>query len=158
MLPRWKNFFLGLLLFAVLIVVSPYVINAVWILGNGAIHQFQRHREGSSDYELKSELVALSPLNGISVITVKNGNITDVTVEQTHFPEAKHQLQDYQGQTIEGMFQKTYACALNYPWLRCSFDYDPEFGYPKKVIIDCPNPDMCAESIDVIEISIFVED
>ena len=63
-------------------------------------------------------------------------------------------LEVYRPVTIEGMFASAWPCSFFFPVLLCSFEYDPSYGYPKKVTIDCPIPDACFDAIRVTEVKL----
>jgi hypothetical protein len=152
---EWLKYLrIGLLsgLVALVLIFSPYLWNAIWILGGSIFHQIVWQTKGSPNYTIRSELDSFSPIRGINVLNVKQGKIISFTIEQSQFMGDKHKPDDFEELTIEAMFHSAYPCAFRYPWLKCSFKYDPVFGYPKEAIIDCPNIDMCYSKINVIEV------
>ncbi len=127
-------------LIVVAIFIAPYVLNAVYLLGESAINQMKWQRRGSSSYIATVSMTALSPLAGTNTITVQDGKVVAV---QSSWREANTYLHNFDALTIETMFSNVKDCAINFPLVWCSFEYDAYYGYPKKVMIDCPIPDAC---------------
>ena len=152
----WLGFKITLIILA--IILLPYFGYAIWILGGSIAHQIQWQVKGSPSYIIKSELNDFSPIRGVNIVTVKHGRIVSVVVENAQFPEDQHDLQDYKELTIDGMFQKTYLCMSSFPRLLCSFKYNIDYGYPTKIEINCSNPDMCSEIIDVMDVNILEQE
>jgi hypothetical protein len=124
----------------VVIILAPYILNAIYILGGSFINQAKWQRRGSSSYTVTVNMTALSPLMGSNTITVIDGKVIAV---KSSWTDANSYLQSFDEITIERMFSDAKGCALYFPLLWCSFEYDTFYGYPKKVMIDCPMPDAC---------------
>ncbi|RPH69579.1 hypothetical protein EHM76_07035 [bacterium] len=140
-------------IFAIVIIAAlPYLGYIAWVLGGSTFHQMKWQSKGATSYEIKSDLNDFSPIRGVNILEVKNGEIEKVTVVETQFPGDKHDLQDYEELTIEGMFRKAFDCVSEFPRLICSFEYDSEYGFPTKVNVDCPNPDTCYESYETLDV------
>jgi len=173
--------FLRPLIFLLILVTLfhvPYFLNMVTIMSRNMINQAKWNNNGSQNYVIRTRLADFSPYRGINTVTVKNEKIINVEPDpENQFPNSdiSQTLDSYFDITIEGMFQSGYDCGLqpikeywhywlatfsensnnyNILWLSCSFDYDPTYGYPTKVIIDCPNPDWCSKEIEVIEVKV----
>jgi hypothetical protein len=165
------------LLYIAFIIQLPYFTNLVWILGESYFNQIKWQINGSPNYVIQTDLLDISVLHGVNTVTVKNREIVVVEGDPKNaFPYApeKYPPEDYFLITIEGMFQSANLCvnqpSLNYwlndrfgndpydpkyIWLSCQFEYDPTYGYPTRVEIDCSNADMCARTIEVLEVKIL---
>jgi hypothetical protein len=137
-------------LIILLVITSPFLRYATWMLGENEIHYIQWKIKGSTNYEIKSKLVDLSLINGTNIITVQNGRITKVDATESKYGEASDDM--YEGLTIEYMFNKVFTCIREYPRLICSFKYDSDYGFPTWVNVNCPNPHTCYESYETIDV------
>lgn len=158
MKKKKRSLVLKITLIILALIALPYFGYVAWALGSSVFHQIKWEIRGSSNYEIKSDLNDFSPITGVSIITVKDDKIEKVVVIEAQYPEDKHDLQDYEELTINGMFQKAFACVAEFPRFICSFEYDPHYGFPTRVNVDCPNDNICYEgweTIDVIYVKIF---
>ena len=53
-------------------------------------------------------------------------------------------------ETIEDLFPSPIRCGLLFPIGICSVEYDPEYGYPKKVSSQCPMIE-CYSAVSVLK-------
>jgi hypothetical protein len=122
------------------IVIALYLLNAIYLLGGSFINQIKWQRRGSTSYTATVNMVSNSPAAGTNTITVRDGSVIAV---QSSWDGANQYLHAFDVITIESMFANTKPCTLYFPLVWCSFRYDDNYGYPKKVTIDCPIPDAC---------------
>jgi hypothetical protein len=122
------------------IIFAPYILNAIYLLGGSFINQAIWQSRGSSSYKATVSMTAFSPLMGSSTITVKDGK---VIAAKRSSSETDYNLKVFDEITIERMFADIKDCSIFFPLLWCSFEYDPYYGYPKRVTIDCPIADAC---------------
>jgi hypothetical protein len=142
----------GMAFIFLLVIPSPFLCYATRILGDNVFHRVQWQLKGSENYEIKTDLNDFSPIRGTSILTVNNGEITKVDVVKSTYPYDPSSMHSYYVLTIDGMFQKIFTCLNEYPRLICSFKYDPEYGFPTWVNVNCPNPDTCYESYETIDV------
>lgn len=137
------------------IVLVPYLINALIVLGGSIFNQIKWRTNGSSNYTATVIMTALSPVAGESTITVQNGQIISGTNwAYDHCKGCSNAAQFFSEISIESMFERTYGCAFFFPWLTCSYEYDAQLGYPTKANVDCPIPDACLTHITVTNLQI----
>src|SRR5687767_1160054 len=130
-------------LVTVTIIVGPYILHAVYLLGGSLLNQTRWQQHGSSSYTATIEVSTPSsaPINGVNKITVIDGKIADV--ESNTWPEASDFPHSFNQITVEGLFSRTKDCVLWFPVVLCTFEYDSTYGYPKEIIVDCPLPVSC---------------
>ena len=135
----------------------PFLINAAFKVGNHLIYSARWRDKGSTSYTMIVDIGGMVPWNGQNVITVEDGKVVEVIL-----PDGSQandgQVETFQKKyTVEGLFSHTGSCVLNFPFLRCKFEYDKELGYPRTMMIFCPIPDACADSARVIEMQLHPE-
>jgi Family of unknown function (DUF6174) len=119
-------------------------------LGTSTVNQVKWRKKGSASYVVTARLTALMPIGGVSVVTVRNGQIV-----QGVNPMCRGCKPDtYRPVTVERMFESAVPCSLLFPLWRCSFDYDPDYGYPTRMTIKCPIPDACYQFVQVEDIEL----
>jgi hypothetical protein len=135
---RTAGYLLTGCLATVIITIGPYCLHTVYRLGGSLINQTKWQQNGSSSYTATVEvsIPSSAPINGVNKITVVGGKIVDV--ESMIWPEASNYPHAFDQITVESLFSRTKDCMLWFPVVLCSLAYDPEYGYPKEVIIDCP--------------------
>jgi len=127
------------------VVLTPYLLNALFFLGRNYFYEARWRTHGSSDYTITVQLSALSPIQGESVISVQNSRIISST--NPLCPSCERGI--YQSYTVEAMFGSAIGCALLFPFLICAIEYDSKYGYPRAITINCPIPDACYSSVTV---------
>ena len=119
-------------------------------------YRHQWAMNGSSSYVIQSSLLDFSVDQGTYIITVSNGNIVSVKIVQARWLNSvtAADFPSFEQLTIEGMFNYANLCAEHsWDW-KCSFTYDPKYGYPTSIVINCSNPDLCNEDIKATLISL----
>jgi hypothetical protein len=111
--------------------------------------------KGSPDYVIKVKEVSNRSNSGVSVLTVKHGIVESVVVDKPGNPEPGA----YSELTIEGLFAWANWCVSQSPGLICTISYDPQYGYPSYVNVDCTKPpDQCIDAyltINVLEVKML---
>jgi hypothetical protein len=164
------------LMVTVLFLHLPYLINMIVIGGEYRTNHAKWQKNGSQNYVIRTTLNDFSPFRGINTVTVKNGEITRVEADsKNQYPKAGNSssLNNYSFITIKGMFQTAHTCGfqpvVNYwhsiipstieeeddYWYSCEISYDPVYGYPTRVVVDCANTDQCFQEIEVMEMKIL---
>ena len=137
------------------IVLAPYWLNALITLGGSFFNRTKWHAYGSPNYTLTAGEIAFSPLGGENRIVVQSGRVISGTSPYfEHCQDYPRNFEVFQELTVDRLFDNAYPCALLFPFLTCSFEYDQHLGYPTKVNIDCPIPDACLTHITVTDLQI----
>jgi Family of unknown function (DUF6174) len=119
----------------------PNGVNRVkWLLRGSANYQFTISKSGLLPPDIQM---------GRNVV-VKNSKIAAVSNVSLSEPVYTSDIE-----TIEAMFNGVYFCSLFFPLFICSFDYDPYYGYPSNVVVNCPIPDACFTGIEVRDVVIL---
>ena len=122
----------------VLIIDIPNIIN----------HLKWRIR-GSADYTFSISKSGLLPKEVIEerIVIVKSNEIIQVIQASTG-----QSVYSSDVQTIETMFAEAYVCPFFFPLIRCSYKYDPFYGYVSYKKVDCPIPDACYSSATITDL------
>ncbi len=116
-------------------IVSIYLLIVVWGLGWSLFNQLRWNWTGSSNYTMTMQndsYAGVCPWAGTWRIPVRNGKVTE------HM-----QFGDF---TIDQLFFWTRQCAIPTPFESCSIAYDPNYGYPSKLIIRQSFPGVIGEN------------
>jgi hypothetical protein len=148
-----KLFFTIVIVFGLLSGCGPDYKSS--LLETNTVNQDKWQKKGSPDYVIKVHEVALRATAGVSVLTVKHGVVESVVVDKPGNPGPEA----YSDLTIDGLFAWADWCANQSPGLVCTINYDPQYGYPSYVNVDCTRPpDQCGEvylTITVLEVKML---
>jgi len=129
-----------------------YVAHAQYLIFPNLIH-YQRWRlRGAANYAYTVSKAGLLPpdIQAGRRVVVKDGRVAAVTSVSSSQPAYTADIQ-----TVDAMFNRVYACALLFPLLTCSFEYEPFYGYPTQATVDCPLPDACSTRTHITDLEIL---
>jgi hypothetical protein len=136
-------------LVGLVIIILPYIVNAAVILVPYYASQRRWQSLGWTGYTLTVRQTAFSPIQGVSVVTVERGTV--VVARSDLCPQCP--LSTYQEVTVEAMFHYAPVCAILFPLLTCSIEYQPDLGHPTHVRVSCPIPDACFNELWVEQLA-----
>lgn len=127
--------------------VAVYLVHAAYLVGSNFIHQAKWASTELFNYSYTIHRSSFYFLQGDTVIIVQNGKIASGSHPQCQGcpPQRFEEL------SIDSMFHSAVSCAVWFPWLTCSIQYDETYGYPEVVQINCPMPDACFDYLEITE-------
>jgi hypothetical protein len=138
-----------MLLFPLLVIYLAY---AVYLIPRNLVNQVKWYLRGSRDYSFTLSEYGLLPPDiqiGRNVV-VKNGEVVPVSNISLREPVYTDDIN-----SIDAMFDAIYFYPLFFPLLICSVEYDPFYGYPSDMTVNCPIPDACYTVVEIKNVRIF---
>ena len=137
--------------------IIPLVIsiNFIWLFNEIKFNQDKWQGFEITDYQITTKLDDFSEISGTYKLDVKNGEVSQLTALHAYWPDAVHPPEDYYELTVDGLFQKAYSCVSHYLSYWCSIRFDPQYGYPTEIHINCDNADICAEDVTVLDMKLL---
>ena len=131
-----------------LILLAPYLLNLFVVFTPALANWVKWKQRGWSDYTIRLRNTSFGPLAGESTIRVASGEVESVV----HLGISVDRLDSWSDYTVEGMFRSLGRCVVIFPIVSCSIRYDAEYGFPRKLLVNCPIPDACFEEISVLDV------
>jgi hypothetical protein len=127
------------------------VVNLLLTVIPSFVNQSKWATNGSSSYAITANDNVHNYYQGENIVTVKDGKVIAVKNART---VKVQDLKDYYRFTIDGLFSEIYTCAFLFPLNWCTNEYEPHYGYPTKLEINCPIDILCQTNITVTKVEL----
>lgn len=129
-----------------------YLAYGVYIIPRNLTNQIKWHLRGSQNYKFTVSEYGLLPPDiqiGRNVV-VEDGEIIHVSNVSAREPVYTEDIN-----SIDGMFAALYFYPLFFPLFVISVKYDPYYGFPSDITVNCPIPDACYTRILIKNVELF---
>ena len=115
-----------------------------------------------ANYQITTKLDDFSEISGTYTLDVKSGEVVKVTILQARWlePDSSLSPESFYRFSIDGLFQNAYDCIAYSPPRSCSFQFDPQYGYPTKIHSACNDLDLgcltdTGQDITVLDVTLL---
>ena len=136
---------------AIGLLLLPYLLNFMFVMGRSMYNRVKWNRNGSSSYAIEVSNSSFDVIAGDSVIFVEDGEIVAIDHNMCE-PCNQDDFRFWERLTIEGMFDSSWRCVVLFPIISCSIDYEKDYGFPSDILMNCPLPDACYDRTVVGEL------
>ena len=144
------------------LILAPYVIHAGFILTPNVYNRLRWGQRGSDTYRIVVSNTSMRAGAGTSVLEVREGILRSVqhpACQACTEPEWDEWIrgpagEEWNRETIAGLFGAAVPCAIYFPLLTCSIEYNPQLGSPQLVEVNFPIPDACYSRWSVLELNL----
>jgi hypothetical protein len=132
--------------------LAIYVIHALFLIVPNTINKAKWHNRGSTNYKYTISKFGLLPpdIQNGRIVTVRDGEIVQITNVSLALPVYVPDIE-----TIDQIFNGVYACSILFPLNTCSYEYNPYYGYPSVIKVNCPIPDACYTDTVITDVEIL---